>query len=183
MHPSGREDQPRAVDRPGPLDSVGSRWALQPRPWFDQVPWPRLRRTEWETSGLPRRAFAILWAASILACSDPTGPQASGRYLLISVNGQPLPALMYQEVGWTREATGGYLEFDSDSRFHFLILLHDVEFGSETNFEDGVSGDWWQTGNLIQMRFPDGLVLGATLDDATVTLDRVPAGFLYVYRR
>jgi hypothetical protein len=132
---------------------------------------------------LARRAAVFLIAVSSVACSDPTAPEASGRYALHSVDGRTLPAVMYQEGGRTREATGGYLEFEADSTFWVLFLLRDVQAGIETHHEDGVGGTWWQTGDRVFMTFPDGLVLGATIDHRTVTLDRVPAGFVYVYRR
>jgi hypothetical protein len=134
----------------------------------------------WPRPGL---AFVVLLVAAILGCSDATGPEASGRYPLYSVNGRTLPAPMYQTAQWTREAVGGYVDFNSDSSFRVLFLLHDVELGSETTFEDGVNGFWWQTGRQLQLQFPDGLVLPATIDDDMVTFARVPAGFDYVYRR
>jgi hypothetical protein len=129
------------------------------------------------------RTVGFLLLASFLGCSEATAPEASGRYPLYSVNGKPLPAPMYQTETWTREARGGYLDFRTDGWFEVLFLLHDVQSGSGTDVEDGVQGHWSQTGDLIHLTFPDGLVLAAVMDHETVTFDRVPAGFVYVYRR
>jgi hypothetical protein len=130
------------------------------------------------------RTCVFVLLASVAGClSDPPRSEATGRYPLYSVNGKRLPAPMYQEQGWTREARGGYIEFQPDGWFQVLFLLHDVKSAGETDIEDGVAGRWSQTGDRIELNFPDGLVLPAMIDHETVTLDRVPAGFFYVYRR
>lgn len=66
---------------------------------------------------LSRRTIGFLVFALTLGCRDTTGPKTiSAVFVLQSVNGQPLPAVVFSEAGRTRTVVSSILRLDQEGR-------------------------------------------------------------------
>lgn len=91
--------------------------------------------------------LGTLWVVSglLMGCSDPTGPDLSGTYVLASVDAQPLPA----QVGTT---------FDAQP---IMVLRGTLEIRGRRYSEQLTTSAWGQEGTLPDQGFVS--IAGRTL--------------------
>jgi hypothetical protein len=105
--------------------------------------------------GLTGQKFLLL-SALLFGCSDATAPRyVAGYYVLESVNGQPVPAILYSDANQTYSIVSGTLFFDDDANAD--VFLHRREVNQGTTIEDRFAG-----------------ILNYRLDGNTIEIDRFP---------
>ena len=100
------------------------------------------------------RLLTIALAALVVGCGDSsTGPKTiTGTYPLRSVNGDALPALVYQETNYTLEVTEGTISLGSNGRFTDSYTLRENDNGAIQTATIPCSGTWTRSGNAIQLQ-------------------------------
>ena len=137
-------------------------------------------------------ALGVIGLVSV-GCSDTTSPRpASGYYVLESVNGQPLPAVIGPIPEESISVLFGYLALDDDSDNALTVELRrelDQNVPRETHYTS--TFNYEIEGNTIEL-FPhcdetafcgsiDGVISGDTVS-LTIALTS-QMSFTYVYRR
>lgn len=76
--------------------------------------------------------------------SDPaTQPGVTGRYMLRSVNGQPLPAILpSDDPQHTLQVTSGLLELHPDGSYLCRTVATDIHLGLQESFADTLIGGY-----------------------------------------
>jgi hypothetical protein len=101
-----------------------------------------------------------LVAAALLvltACSDSTGPNAHvGSYTLVSVNGQGLPEVVFQDGSETVEFTGGVVTLNSNGTFSDRIDFRITTSTEVFDDSDTITGTYTITGNNVTLNPSDG---------------------------
>ncbi len=117
---------------------------------------------------------ALLVAAS--CSSDSTGPESSsaGRYVLESVNGDPLPFVLLQVLDDKLELTAGYVQLNDDTTCSKSLTLSVTDSGNVTTDTAIGTCTWSQNGTAISFTNSDGSTDAASLSEnttLTVVLD------------
>lgn len=84
----------------------------------------------------PRLAFALV--ALLAACDDPLSPRdVAGTYVLRSVRGQPVPAVLGDGEGWQRRLLADTLRLNADGTgSEALLLEYTGQYASESGRSD-----------------------------------------------
>lgn len=87
------------------------------------------------------------------ATGSPTQPGVPGRYILRSVNGQPLPAVLAgDDPQHTVQVTSGLLELHPDGSYLCRTVATDIHLGLQESFADTLIGGYAVlTPNTIQL--------------------------------
>jgi hypothetical protein len=139
-------------------------------------------------SRLVRKAlFAGFTAVAMAACgNDVTGtdPDAvAGEYLLISIDGQPLPVIVDQVGNDIAEVTQGSVSLEADGRFSDVTELRLTESGVTTTEVDATQGTWAVVGTTISFMPNDGSGNYTMTWDRQDRLTQLFQGFTLVYER
>jgi hypothetical protein len=90
------------------------------------------------------RSILVATAPIALACSDgvsePTSP--IGAYALASMNGNGIPATMFQEPGYSLRVIHGTLEVEADFTFVVAITTREVVDVVQSEYVDSLRGTW-----------------------------------------
>ncbi len=131
------------------------------------------------------RAIAVLWVSlAIVGCGDDgVGPENSftGRYDLISVNGESVPYVMAQVGNHALEMTAGFLQLNNDETFSTAGTFRETVGGSVSTYHQPASGSWTRTGDQVSLTYSNGSVDTAVVsgNQLTVTSD----GVSFVFRK
>ena len=102
------------------------------------------------------------WSLTLLlvlsaACGDSTGPDSiAGRYVLKSIDGSPLPVVIFQMFSDKVEVTSGYLQINADGTCRSSLSRTLTEENRVTNETDGDMCTWTQDGSEVVFSYPDG---------------------------
>ena len=117
-------------------------------------------------------ALALV-ASAALACDDAgTGTQdggITGTYTLVSVNGSPIPAVVYEEPGYTEEVLSGSLTLLSDNTFSGTVLYRTSEEGNVMTETEGGTETYTVSGNQITFIEEDETTIGV-IDGERITV-------------
>lgn len=131
------------------------------------------------------RRFALaLVLALATACGDTSGPDTghTGTYTLRSVDGDPLPATLYEDGTDYVRVVGGSLTLDADGTFSTQSTIN-YRMQGETGTETGtLFGTYTRSGSSIVMTDSDGDVFTATYD-GNDQLTMSEDGVVVVYRK
>jgi hypothetical protein len=136
-----------------------------------------------------RPLLASLVAMWLVACSDsdsPTAPQdVTGTYALVTVNGQPLPFLTFEDEEVTEEVTALTLTLSGNAVCSLLITFRitEKESGASDTVSDTDSCTFEVTGNSLTLTFGPDDVETATISGTTITLVLEGGAFVLVLEK
>lgn len=120
------------------------------------------------------RTAALLPLAFLAGCGDATGPPAdiTGTYALMTVDGDPLPLLVRDDVLYRLDLTDGQLVLRPDSTF--LLQLRTRVFRKKENtteyVDEGAVGEIIRDGGQITLRSVIGSSYEGTVSGRTLIL-------------
>ena len=124
-------------------------------------------------------------AAGLAACDDSSGPSGAigGRYVLATVNGAPLPFVVYSGLlGPTRVLTAGSITVQGGDRLLDVRTFHlgpvTATAPSET---DSATYAYTQRGNLLLVQRPRTNPAQSHVDSGQVTTDDVTLYVRYIW--
>ncbi len=101
----------------------------------------------------------VAGVTGLMACDDAFGPWgSSGTYALSTVNGQALPAPVFQRVGndaWSVSVIGGELRLRSDHTFRMDVEYLEQEPGAEVRYATALTGRWGRENDLVTLEYVD----------------------------
>jgi hypothetical protein len=127
-----------------------------------------------------RGTFVALGAALLLAsaCSDSNSPGQShvGVYTLDNVNGDEVPAIVFELDVYRLDVNAGTLTLKPDNTFSSTLDISEYQHGVETDHYPVLcSGSYRRSGNAITLTSPGaddcGGTLTATLSGNTLTVE------------
>ena len=127
-------------------------------------------------------AVAALAAALIAATgcgSDSNAPDRShvGLYDMVSIDGDPLPATIFDTPGYTIQVTQGSLALNANNSFVESMTIIETVDGTQGPFESvSCLGSYTRSGSTITLTTPEtdsciGQRVTGTLSGRTVTVD------------
>ena len=101
-----------------------------------------------------RSACCTLAVVALLGCGGgddkTTAPKTlPGNYPLVTVSGNPLPAVYYQEPGYKEELTAGNIALNANGTFSNSYTVKFTEGTSSTTVTLACNGAWSQSGNNL----------------------------------
>ena len=118
-------------------------------------------------------ASALLLIAPV-ACGDddPTRPasEVAGTYTLRTANGDPLPAVVFEDELETLELLGGLIDLRADGTFEIEIDSRTIFADEETEETEIIEGTFTARGRQLTFRADDGTSLVASIDGAEITM-------------
>jgi hypothetical protein len=141
-----------------------------------------LSRNSWRNAG----ALALL-SLRVAACSDSAGPSSSedatGVYIMQTLNGQPTPVPLGAFYNYTLEYTSSTLSLAADNSYHERSLITNRVDGEVVEVDTADAfGLWKQNGKrvvLSDVAHSDSLV--SSLSKGVLTLDVTIQDSLYHY--
>lgn len=127
-------------------------------------------------------------ALALLGCRDATGPSfddLAGEYILMTIDGDPLPVIVDQIDDDIAEVTGGLLTLDGSGSFTDATTLRFTISGEVTTSIETAEGSWSVASNGTTVNFVPNDNTGAYTmawngeDGLTQIFD----GFTLVYQR
>lgn len=124
------------------------------------------------------RCAAIGALVTAAACGDgstgPTGPSpkdpAAGRFVLQTVNTQPLPFSLFNETGFRLDFTAASLVLQADGKYFMAQTTVETVAGFASTYEDTLRGNWTQNAGSLSIRGNDSTVIAATWDGREIQL-------------
>ena len=128
-------------------------------------------------------AFVMLSMLSPLAAcgsDSATGTSASvnGTYTLTSINGQPMPFVLFSSGSTKSEVTAGSLTINSGS-YTALFNFRDTVNGSVTTSSETDAGTYTMNGTAITLRSQDNSTLTGSLSGNTLTISEAGAAYIF----
>ena len=137
-----------------------------------------------------RFAFIPALALSLLAfagCDDETtgpGDSVVGTYVLVSVNGDPLPAVVFEGGGVTSEALEGTLTLRADGTFSASTITRNTVNGSSSTDTESSSGAYTVSGATITFVDSTGTTIAIRSGDTiTVTFQENGLDIVLVFEK
>ena len=127
-------------------------------------------------------------ALALVSCRDSTGPNFDalvGEYILMTIDGDPLPVIVDQVDNDIAEVTGGLLIIEEDGGFTDATSLRFTVSGEVTTSTETASGNWTVASNGATVNFNPNDNSGAyTMTwNGEDRLTQVFQGFVLVYER
>lgn len=128
------------------------------------------------------RAFVLITAVTLTACSDTSGPDSiNGTYSLRSVNGSQLPfALVDLGVTYSVEITGGEIVLKGNNEFSVSTTSRERGGSVMTTETTEAVGTWAKSGTEILFTV-DGSGFFGTMEGGVLKLD--DGAYALEYRR
>lgn len=102
---------------------------------------------------MTRQGFGVFAIAMTLAgCSgDSTGPRATvvGDYVLISINGSPLPFVLVQIPGYSLRIMSSTLTLNTNNTFSAAVTYQETEAGQTVTVSETCTGTYSVSGNSV----------------------------------
>ena len=147
---------------------------------------PRL----WSRLDLRRgRALGVLFAAAVLACGDSgdsTSPESiEGVYTLQTIDGDALPAVVYQDTEGMVEITAGAITLGPGTKWSISLTARATVAAVVTTNTEKLDGTWSRAGSTLTLTSADGDVETLVLSGSTLTLQaEIDSGMApWVFRR
>lgn len=126
-------------------------------------------------------AAALLLLAAACGGDDGNDPidSIAGTYTLRSVNGQALPAVLYDDGSYKIEVTGATYVLSSSGSFTNTFSLRETEAGVVTPSSESYRGTYVVNGSTVTFTDEEGDVSSATRsgDELTFSSDGITAVF------
>ena len=136
-------------------------------------------------------ALAIALALTAGACTDDKSPtevstEVTGTYRLQTVNGQPLPFVLFNSGGFSTSITAQSLTLNNNGSFSQTTTFRDVTPEGTTTEQLSSTGTYSRSGSTITFNLPatqedPADSFSGTISGNTITL--VDAGFTAVLRK
>ncbi|MEX2154589.1 MAG: hypothetical protein WD825_14705 [Gemmatimonadaceae bacterium] len=132
------------------------------------------------------RRFALAVALSALAftgsCKESTAPPRglAGIYELMTVDGEPLPVVLFDDAEGTEEMLSGHVDLFSNGTFSDITRIRTTVNGSTTEEDVAAEGTYRLSGSTVTFDAPSGAYT-MELDGTTLTQDW--NGFILVYQK
>ncbi len=133
-----------------------------------------------------RRLLLACAAVALLGCGgDSTGPAASaeGSWLLLTVNGSPLPVTVFQTTTYRLEVISDQYILESDGHYTENFTTRETDGTTVTTTDDSDFGTWSQSGNQVSVTASDNTTLTGTINGSGDRITINSQGFLLVYGR
>ena len=133
------------------------------------------------------RTFALIAMSAVtVSCKDSTGPAGvTGTWTLQSIDGSPLPVVVFQDASGTERITASTLVLNANGTFTVNITFTSTPTGgSATTFNASESGTYVVNGSTVTFTFTDDE--GTSTDTGTIsgnTLTVVADGEAWVFTR
>ena len=129
------------------------------------------------------RLLTVGGLVALAACSDSSGPGASihGTYTLRTVNGQSLPATVFQDVTGRVEITSGSLTLNSNNTFSSIISFRLVSGTTTITDSETTTGTFSQSGNTVTFVDSDGETVTMTRSGNTLTFVETEDGITFTF--
>jgi hypothetical protein len=132
------------------------------------------------------RRLAVAVALSTLAfaggCKESTAPprEIAGIYELQTVDGSPLPVVLFDDAEGTEEMLSGHVDLFSNGTFSDITTIRTTVGGSTTEEDVAAEGTYRLRGSTVTFDSPSGDYT-MELDGTTLTQDW--NGFILVYQK
>ena len=144
----------------------------------------------WSRLNLRRgRALGVLFAAAVLACGDSgdsTSPESiEGVYTLQTIDGDALPAIVYQDTEGMVEITAGAITLGPGTKWSISLTARATVAAVVTTNTEKLDGTWSRAGSTLTLTSADGDVETLVLSGSTLTLQaEIDSGMApWVFRR
>ena len=105
----------------------------------------------WSRLNLRRgRPLSVLFAAAVLACGDSTSPKAEsieGVYTLQTIDGDALPAVVYQDTEGMVEITAGAITLGPGTKWSISLTARATVSAVVTTNTETLDGTWSRAGS------------------------------------
>ena len=117
------------------------------------------------------RLLTVGGLVALAACSDSSGPDATihGTYTLRTVNGQTLPATIFQDASGRFDITGGTLTLNSNGTFTDVVMFRIVSGTTTITDQASGTGTFAEAGNTVTFTTTDGETYTMTRSGGTLT--------------
>lgn len=117
--------------------------------------------------------LTLVFSLALAACGGDksTGPVAvEGSYTLRTVNGQPLPGVVYQEPGYKLEVVSATLTLNADASFTDSGTWRETNGTTVTTSSSTDVGTWTRNGNSFTLVYPaTGGTLAGTISGSSLS--------------
>ncbi len=131
------------------------------------------------------KLFVVVIAICIAGCDSGgdsnQGSSFTGNYLLISVEGQPLPAIIVQVLNDTVEITAGNIRINADQTFSSSATARLTESGGVTTETVSQTGTYTNNNTAFTFTYSDGTSETGSISGNDLTL--ISEGLALVFRK
>lgn len=134
--------------------------------------------------------LVVLAAGSAVACggdSDsstaPDPAEIIGRYDLVSIDGDDLPAVLLQSGDETIEATAGFIDLRSSGAIFSEFTVRVTSGGQTRTDTVAATGRWLRSGGTVVLAWDDGCSDRATVSGGELTFTDCDLGLRLVFRK
>jgi hypothetical protein len=136
----------------------------------------------------PGRALGVLFAAAAIACGgdSTTSPESiEGVYTLQTIDGDALPAVVYQDTEGQVEVTAGAITLGPGTKWSISLTARATLAAEVSTNTETLDGTWSRAGSTLTLTSADGDVETLVLSVRTLTLQaEAGAGVVpWVFRR
>lgn len=127
-------------------------------------------------------------ALALMSCRDATGPDFDalvGEYILMTIDGDPLPVIVDQIDNDIAEVTAGLLTIEAGGGFTDATTLRFTISGEVTTSVEAAAGNWTVASNGTTVNFNpnDGSGAYSMTWNGADRLTQIFEGFTLVYER